>query len=189
MIVGLIALVMAMGGSAVAGSLITSKQIKDGTIQKRDLSKRTIQSLRATSAGGIPGPQGPAGPAGPKGDTGAAGSTGAAGAAGTARAYAHVSSLGTLTTRKNVVGVEKIGTGDYCVKLDPSINASQTLGVVSADYSDAPSASLAYIRSSGGIDCAGMNAIEVTTSRVFVTTTGQPAGDKLSDTGFSVVVP
>jgi len=69
------------------------------------------------------------------------------------------------------------------------INAAQTLGVVSADYSDAPSASLAYIRSSGGINCAGMNAVEVATARVVVTTTGQPAADKLSDAGFSVVVP
>jgi hypothetical protein len=84
MMVGLIALVMAMSGSAVAASLITSKQIKDGTIQTRDLSKKAIRAL-AKSTTATPGPQGPvgpAGPAGPKGDAGATGQTGAKGDAG-----------------------------------------------------------------------------------------------------------
>jgi hypothetical protein len=84
MMVGLIALVMAMSGSAVAASLITSKQIKDGTIQTRDLSKKAIRAL-AKSTTATPGPQGPVGPAGPagsagpKGDAGATGGTGAKG--------------------------------------------------------------------------------------------------------------
>src|SRR3954454_13332787 len=39
MVVAVVALLVAMSGSAVASSLITGKQIKDGTIQKKDLSK------------------------------------------------------------------------------------------------------------------------------------------------------
>lgn len=74
LIVALIALVVAMSGSAVAASLITGKQIKNGTIQRIDLSKKAKASLK--------GPQGPQGPQGPKGDQGDPGpATGPAGGA------------------------------------------------------------------------------------------------------------
>ena len=76
MVVGLIALVVAMSGSAVAASLITGKQIKNGTIQRVDLSKKARASLK--------GPQGPQGAQGPKGDVGDPGP--AAGPAGGALA-------------------------------------------------------------------------------------------------------
>jgi hypothetical protein len=65
MVVALAALVLAMTGSAVAGSLITSKQIKDGTIQVKDISKSARKSLK-----GSRGATGPQGPQGPKGDPG-----------------------------------------------------------------------------------------------------------------------
>jgi hypothetical protein len=89
-VIALVALVMAMGGSAVAASLTTSKQIKDGTIQTRDLSKKAVAALRTTTASavaGVPGPAGPAGPegpAGPKGDRGDKGDPGATGQQGPA---------------------------------------------------------------------------------------------------------
>jgi collagen triple helix repeat protein len=75
--------VLVSATSAVAASLITSAQIKDGTIQNRDIHKGTIGLDRLT-----PGTQalirehGKAGAAGAKGDTGAPGATGAAGAPG-----------------------------------------------------------------------------------------------------------
>lgn len=75
MLVAVLALVFATTGSAVAASLITSKQIKNGTIQLVDISKKAKTALT-----GLPGPAGPAGPAG--GATGPAGPAGAAGAAG-----------------------------------------------------------------------------------------------------------
>ena len=81
MAVALIALIVAMSGSAVAATLITSKQIKDGTIQTKDISKKARAQL-AAKASSVPGPQGPAGPAGPKGDKGDPGATGLAGAPG-----------------------------------------------------------------------------------------------------------
>jgi hypothetical protein len=47
---GIVAIVLAMSGSAVAGSLITSSQIKDGSIQNKDIKKGTITLNRLTPA-------------------------------------------------------------------------------------------------------------------------------------------
>src|SRR3954470_10525714 len=77
MVVAVVALLVALSGSAVAASLITSKQIKDGTIQTKDLAKTARASLKGKA--GPAGPAGPVGPAGPNGDTGAAGAAAAAG--------------------------------------------------------------------------------------------------------------
>lgn len=86
MVVAITALVLAMGGSAVAASVITSKQIKDGTIQTKDLSKKALKALKgkkgakgATGAAGAAGPQGPQGPQGAQGVQGVKGDTGARG--------------------------------------------------------------------------------------------------------------
>src|SRR4051812_30891365 len=80
-LIALLALVMACTGSAVAASLITSKQIKDGTIQTKDISKKALKALKGKSgvqgAQGLQGPKGEQGAKGDKGDTGPA--TGAAG--------------------------------------------------------------------------------------------------------------
>ncbi|MCW2815305.1 MAG: collagen-like protein [Nocardioides sp.] len=102
------ALLMGSGG-AVAGSLITSKQIKDGTVTSADIKNGTInlRDIRlfarralagqdgadgtdgaagpagpagpAGTGGGEQGPAGPAGPAGPQGSPGTNGTNGAAG--------------------------------------------------------------------------------------------------------------
>jgi hypothetical protein len=82
---GLLALFVALNGPAMAvdsarqaaGKLITSKQIKDGTIQTRDISRTAQNALR-----GQQGPQGDPGPAGPQGDPGPAGPQGDPGPAG-----------------------------------------------------------------------------------------------------------
>jgi collagen triple helix repeat protein len=83
MVIAIMALVLAMGGSAVAASVITSKQIKDGTIQTKDLSKKALKALKgkigATGATGAPGPAGPQGPQGAQGVQGLKGDTGARG--------------------------------------------------------------------------------------------------------------
>ena len=64
MTVALIALGVALGGSAVAGSgLITGAQIQDHSVGLNDLTYSAIATLR--------GRQGPAGPAGPPGSTAA----------------------------------------------------------------------------------------------------------------------
>lgn len=87
-----LALALAVGGgSAYAASQITSKSIKDGTIQTKDLAKKTRTALQgqkgaagargAAGPAGAAGPVGAAGPAGAKGETGAKGDTGAPGPA------------------------------------------------------------------------------------------------------------
>src|SRR3977135_3105610 len=71
MLVALLALVMATTGSAVAASLITSKQIKDGTIQTKDTPKSARPNLKGQpGAAGAQGLQGVAGAKGDKGDKG-----------------------------------------------------------------------------------------------------------------------
>jgi len=92
LVVALIALASALTGSAVAAGLITSSQIKDGTIRLVDLhpsAKNALEGDRgprgpigATGAQGPAGPQGLVGPAGARGATGANGATGATGAQG-----------------------------------------------------------------------------------------------------------
>jgi hypothetical protein len=56
LVVALVAVVLASAGSAVAAGLITSKQIKNGTIQRADLSTSVRASLAKR------GPRGPQGP-------------------------------------------------------------------------------------------------------------------------------
>jgi hypothetical protein len=86
MLVALLALVMAISGSAVAASLITSAQIKDGTIQTKDISKKAQKALKGKAglagARGAQGLQGNKGDTGPKGDSGATGPKGDSGATG-----------------------------------------------------------------------------------------------------------
>jgi hypothetical protein len=77
--------------SATAGvtTFVTSRQIKDHTIQLRDLSPSAVRALQGqigtqgpagvkgdTGAAGAPGPQGLSGPQGPKGDPGDVGPRG-----------------------------------------------------------------------------------------------------------------
>lgn len=69
-----------MGGVATAGAakLLTGKDIKDGSIELKDLSKKARASLT-----GRTGPVGPTGATGPVGASGPAGANGNPGAAGT----------------------------------------------------------------------------------------------------------
>jgi hypothetical protein len=90
LIVAIAALFAAMSGTAVAAKLITGKQIannsiggadiKNGSLQTKDLSAKARAALQGTT--GPQGAAGPAGPAGPKGADGAAGAPGAPGVSG-----------------------------------------------------------------------------------------------------------
>ena len=71
MVVALIALSVAMSGSAVAASLITGKQIKNRSITSKDISRATMRSLQGRDGlDGEPGDTGPTGPQGPAGPPG-----------------------------------------------------------------------------------------------------------------------
>ncbi len=83
------ALVLAFSGGAVAGKLITGKQIKDNSVSTKDIKNGSLQSLDLSAStiaelqSGEVGPAGPEGPAGAMGATGADGVAGPAGPAGT----------------------------------------------------------------------------------------------------------
>lgn len=58
-------LLLAGAGTATAARLITSKDIKNGTIKQKDLSKPVRTKLNAPGPKGDTGAQGERGPAGP----------------------------------------------------------------------------------------------------------------------------
>jgi hypothetical protein len=197
MLVALLALVMATTGSAVAASLITSAQIKNGTIQTTDISKKAQNALKgkrgATGQTGATGPAGAPGAKGDKGDAGTNGANGSNGAPGTARAYVLSDAAGAIIAAKskNVVSITKVNTGEYCVKLDPSINAATVEGTVTPDYYTSPLATVIYIQSSR-VGCSAVtNSVKVMVRKV--TDSGGPAGTSESevaaDGGFFLLVP
>jgi hypothetical protein len=75
-ILGVIAVALAMTGSAVAASRITGAQIRNGTITGRDIRNGSVSASKLTGSArvtlrGEPGPAGPQGPAGPVGPSAA----------------------------------------------------------------------------------------------------------------------
>jgi hypothetical protein len=107
-VVATMALVLAMGGTAVAAKHYLVNSTKQ-------INPKVLKSLKGKN--GANGPAGPAGPAGAAGAAGAAGPKGETGAAGSALAYAHVSSAGVGSELKNVTSVSETLSGDYCIKL------------------------------------------------------------------------
>jgi hypothetical protein len=80
-------LILTSTGGAVAGAMITGKQIKDGTITTKDVKDKTLTTTDLSPAtlkalAGKPGPAGAQGPAGASGAVGAQGATGPAGPTG-----------------------------------------------------------------------------------------------------------
>lgn len=79
-VIAVIALVVALGGTAIAAGGLTKAQEKQVT----KIAKKYAGKAGAPGAPGSAGPQGPAGPAGGKGDAGGKGATGAKGTTGVA---------------------------------------------------------------------------------------------------------
>jgi hypothetical protein len=152
-----IAAVAAGGGTPAQ---ITGSQIKDGTIDSRDIKNGTIKlvdlagSTRVTLKGeqgdtGATGPAGPNGATGAAGPQGAQGATGAAGQAGPAgnaavTAYAYVVppevSLNTdpvLVTQRsrNFDSVTNPALGLYCLAPTVPLDPAQRSWVASAEFS------------------------------------------------------
>ena len=120
LLVALLALVLVGGGSAMAGSLITSAQIKDHTILVKDLNKKTVKKLKGKKGpAGAVGAQGPQGPQGDQGVQGDQGPEGPQGPAGLARGYAMIQPNGTIYNPHGTfvnLEVVHIATGAYCLK-------------------------------------------------------------------------
>jgi hypothetical protein len=87
MVVAVVALCSALGGSATAALVVTGSTVKDGSLTGKDVRNRSLgtRDLSANAVGALRGQQGPAGPPGlqglkgdpgPKGDQGTKGDTG-----------------------------------------------------------------------------------------------------------------
>jgi hypothetical protein len=123
MIVALTALVVAMGGSATAAVLITSKQIKNNSIRGIDVKRGSltgsdVKNRSLTPADFRGSVQGPAGAKGDKGDPGAAGAPGAPGERGepATRYFARVSSGGALLSGSPGASSSRTDVGRYSIK-------------------------------------------------------------------------
>jgi hypothetical protein len=113
LIVGIIALIVALSGSAVAASIITSAQIKDGSVRLKDINKNARKALK-----GQRGPAGATGARGPQGPQGAQGAQGNPGAAGANGATNVVVRQGTL------ISVPNTGTGIVTASCNPGERAT-----------------------------------------------------------------
>ena len=101
-IAGVVAMAVS-SASATAAFIVTSKNIKNGTIQVVDLSAKARKALKGSAgARGAVGPQGPDGPAGARGPAGPDGLAGARGPAGSVGAT-------TIVSAKFDVSVNTVG--------------------------------------------------------------------------------
>jgi hypothetical protein len=117
MIVALLALCVALGGSAYAAGKINGKNIRNGTITGKKVKNRTITSskISRTTIRALKGRRGL------RGARGFRGLKGDRGANGTALAYARVASDGTIDTAR-VKGITQANmshttAGIYCLSL------------------------------------------------------------------------
>jgi len=161
----------------LAKNSVGSKQVINGSLQTKDLNKKTIAALH-----GAQGPRGPQGLAGARGVHGIQGVQGIQGAAGTARAYGFVAADGTLSRSKNVIGVTRLYTSAYCIKLAAGIDASKTGLTATPDwtsdsttYTANGSQTIVEWRSDASACPAGQ--LEVVTGARQVSTSGSPDGD------------
>jgi hypothetical protein len=184
MVVALLALFVALSGTAVAttSALITGKQIKNGSITGLDIKNKSVTAIdikgRLRGATGARGPQGAAGPQGPQGPQGA---QGIQGPAGQALAFARVMSDGTLMPtdppgnpafagqHKNVAQeniTHELDTGIYCFNVAFTPKSAMVVSD-NLNASDAANnnwiVSVAIDRGNGLANCPGADARVVTT--------------------------
>jgi hypothetical protein len=155
MLVATLALFVALGGTAFAGSsLLTGNDIKDGSITGRDIRDGSLSTADLASTTGaaetatrrvLRGPRGRrgprglrglSGPGGPQGAPGAAGAAGAPGAAGSARAVGFVipgttPQLDTARTR-GFTSVTSPAVGIYCLTL-PGIDSRTAVALANPE--------------------------------------------------------
>lgn len=130
-----------------------------------------------TGTKGVAGPKGSTGPRGPTGSNASTGARGPTGPAGTARAWAFVTSDGTVDHGVNVSSVTHFGTGVYCVHLNGISPNEIALVTAHGGSTDRWVANTAP----GGCGDASGTGIEVST---WDTTTNAN-----SDTSFYIAIP
>jgi hypothetical protein len=129
----LLALFVALGGTAAAATALVprnsvgTRQVINGSLQKADLSKKTVKLLKGNrGAPGAPGLRGAPGP------------TGAAGAAAT-KLWAMVTSAGRLARGSGVVSVTPGSTGSYTVVFNQNVSACGFLAQIADPGTSTPS--------------------------------------------------
>jgi len=164
MIVALLALTVALGGSAYAASQINGKNIRNGTISGKKLKNRTITSSKISRAT-VRALKNRLGLRGPRGYCGHTGAKGATGPAGTAVAYARVDATGTVDTAR-AKGIAQTNVmhpaqGVYCF-----VNLGFTPKNVVATLEPLTNADV-YARTDAAPACpAGSSTVEVQVSGV-----------------------
>ena len=138
----ILGLLIATAATAGAASLITGKQIKDGSISSKDLSKAVRAQLKKAGVGGPAGLTGVAGKDGVNGvagKDGVNGKDGSPGPAGTARAYAVVTSAGDVVPVKTKgLTATRLALGTYCVTptAGSGLGNLAVVPVATPDYSE-----------------------------------------------------
>jgi hypothetical protein len=152
-IAAVVSAVIASTTAAAATIVVTSKNIKDGTIQPVDLSAKAKRALKGNrgSVGpqGAPGAQGPPGVPGPAGRAGPAGPEGPEGPQGppgfdAATFWAQVAADGTLVDGVGVqVRFHNPGTGDYVLDFADRVDDCAVIAGITFIESPQTSGSLA----------------------------------------------
>jgi hypothetical protein len=154
MVVALIALFVALSGTAVAHpGLITGAQIKDRSLTLKDLSRATVAALRgrAGPAGprgaqgpvGATGAQGPAGPQGPQGIQGFTGAAGPQGPAGGFDINKITQVIGPTTTAPPLPGVI-VGIDAFCPTGQKAVGGGYRIFSTNTDVGVASSESVFF---------------------------------------------
>ena len=142
-VLGLVAIFLALGGSAVAAGIkansVTSKSIKNGAVTGDDVKDDTLTGIdiQESTLNGIQGSRGATGPQGPQGAAGTDGARGATGPQGPQGLQGPPGSPGTagpagpdftgaygsLTIANNAVGSSELGIGDEDEIADSGVDA------------------------------------------------------------------
>jgi hypothetical protein len=166
---------VAGGGYAVADSLITSKDIADGSIRCKDLRKAVCAKIRR-ERDGKPGPQGPQGPRGPQGPAGPQGPQGPAGPQGPSGADAVYSGPHWGVIARNTIGsaVADLRSGPYAGTEEPPFGIG-SLGIAVSDNALAGSPPQEKASFGNEVDFLGQPVAEVDEVGFQVFQTGENA--------------
>jgi len=175
MVVALIALFVALGGTGYAATTLTNDGSATVAARRHRRSLRGPRGFR-----GRTGPQGPVGPQGPQGVQGVQGP------AGTAKAYAEVSNTGRIIPGHALnitdANISHPNTGIYCFDLTAlGISTSNAVVVASLDWSDP------LVGAGDTIQVAANPASnQCTNTRTQVEVKGYDSTPALADIGFVV---
>jgi hypothetical protein len=143
LVVAFVSLLLASAASATAAGVFvsSSRQVKNGTLEAKDLSRKARKTLRgvpgpsgAQGIAGSPGPRGVAGPAGPrgaKGETGPRGPSGAFVARAASQLEPACPSAGGCPAGSRTLAALALPAGSYVLEAKVDVSPSTAAGTVS----------------------------------------------------------